>query len=82
VQNLAGALTIEWVFLPGCSPHLSRLERLWQLVKTSVLNSRASASFAVFRQTIDLCLDELTTRRQASTQTLMARHFQTFKDVA
>jgi len=81
VQNLAGALGLELLFLPSYSPNLNLIERLWKFVKKAVLNSRHQASFAAFRQTIDQCLNELPSTHRSSIQTLMTLNFQTFKDV-
>jgi transposase len=37
--TLAASLQIEWCFLPPSSPHLPRIERLWQFVKKQGLYS-------------------------------------------
>lgn len=82
VQELAGILNIELLFLPSYSPNLNLIERLWKFVKKAALNSRYHASFTEFQEVIDQCLDELSTTHRAQIRTLMTMTFQTFGNVA
>src|SRR5450756_2326480 len=59
VQDLAGVLNIELLFLPSYSPNLNLIERLWKFVKKAALNSRSYDTFAEFQAAINQCLDEL-----------------------
>lgn len=81
VQDLAGVLNIELLFLPSYSPNLNLIERLWKFVKKAALNSREHGSFAEFQGVIDQCLDELPTTHQPQIRSLMTTTFQTFEDV-
>lgn len=40
VQDLASSLKIELLFLPGYSPNLNLIERLWKFVKKECLAAR------------------------------------------
>lgn len=82
VQELAGTLNIELLFLPSYSPNLNLIERLWKFTKRAVLNSRHQASFADFRSSIDKCLDELSSTHRSKLATLMTLRFQSFEDVS
>jgi transposase len=42
VQGLATSLGIELLYLPGYSPHLNRIERLWRFVRKQSLDSMIS----------------------------------------
>ena len=79
VQEQAGTLNIELLFLPSYSPNLNLSERLWKYVKKATLYSRHHASFAEFRSRIDQCLYELPTTYKSQMATLMTLAFQTFK---
>jgi len=82
VQDLAGALNIELLFLPSYSPNLNLIERLWKFVKKAALNSRYHGSFAEFQGVIDQCLNELPTTHRPQISTLMTTAFQTFGNVS
>lgn len=82
VQDFAGILKIELLFLPSYSPNLNLIERLWKFVKKAALNSRRHGSFAEFRGTIDECLDRLPTTHRSCMATLMTPAFQTFENVS
>jgi hypothetical protein len=80
VMELAQSLRIELLFLPGYSPNLNLIERVWKFVKKECLASRYLPSFADFTSTIDTCLDQLPTTHKAKMQTLLTPKFQTFLD--
>jgi len=82
VQDLAGALNIELLFLPSYSPNLNLIERLWKFVKKAALNSRYHGSFAEFQGVIDQCLNELPTTHRPQISTLRSTAFQTFGNVS
>jgi transposase len=78
VKALAKQLRIELLYLPGYSPNLNLIERLWKFVKTEALASRYRPTFAEFTAAIDDCLDHLDTRYRDQMETLLSLHFQTF----
>ena len=82
VQDLAGVLNIELLFLPSYSPNLNLIERLWKFVKKAALNSRYHGSFVEFQGVINRCLDELPTTHRPQIRTLMTTTFQTFRNVS
>jgi transposase len=81
VQALAQSLGIELLYLPGYSPNLNLIERLWRFVRKQSLDSTYYEDFARFTAAIDQCLDELPTVHKGEMATLMTPRFQTFGDV-
>jgi transposase len=81
VQGLAASLGIELLYLPGYSPNLNLIERLWRFVRKQALDSVYYEDFARFTAAIDRCLDELPTVHKGEMETLMTHKFQTFGDV-
>jgi transposase len=82
VQDLAGQLGIQLLFLPSYSPNLNLIERLWKFVRKEALNGRYHADFTRFRAAIDHCLAEIDTTHREQLRTLMTHDFQTFEDVS
>ncbi len=80
VMELAKQLSIELLFLPGYSPNLNLIERVWKFVKKECLASRYLPSFTDFTSAIDTCLDQLPTEHNAKMQTLLTLNFQMFAD--
>jgi len=80
VQALARSLQIELLFLPGYSPNLNLIERLWKFVKKECLASRPMPDYASFTQAIDSCLNSLSTKHKEQVETLLTLNFQTFED--
>jgi hypothetical protein len=80
VMDLAKSLKIELLFLPGYSPNLNLIERVWKFVKKECLASRYLPTFADFTSAIDTCLDQLATEHKAKMRTLLTLNFQTFAD--
>jgi transposase len=78
VIDLAKRLNIHLEFLPGYSPNLNLIERLWKFVKKQVLYGRHYATFAAFRAAIDSCLEKIPTEHRAQLTSLMTQKFQTF----
>jgi len=81
VQECAQLLGIELLFLPPYSPNLNLIERLWGFVKDTCLYSKYYTSFADFKQSITLCLDETNGKHAQQLKTLLTLKFQTFKNV-
>ena len=74
----AEELGIELLYLPAYSPNLNLIERLWRFVKKEVLYSRYYQTFISFKESIDTCLNELTTRFKDDMISLMTLKFQLF----
>jgi transposase len=81
VQSLAASLGIELLYLPGYSPNLNLIERLWRFVRKQSLDSTYYADFERFRSAIDGCLDNLPTAHKGEMETLLTHEFQTFENV-
>src|SRR5918993_332240 len=81
VQGLAASLGIELLYLPGYSPNLNLIERLWRSGRKQSLDSTYYEKFERFRSAIDQCLDNLTTVHKGEMETLLTHKFQTFGDV-
>jgi transposase len=81
VQGLAASLGIELLYLPGSSPNLNLIERLWRSVRKQSLDSTYHEDFAQFQAAIDGCLNNLTTVHKAEMDTLLTHKFQMFEDV-
>ena len=81
VKQEAQRLGIELLFLPGYSPNLNLIERLWKFVKKEVLGARSLTTYEAFTQAIDGCLDQLPTKHKSKMDTLLTLNFQLFDDV-
>jgi transposase len=81
VRGLAESLGIELLYLPGYSPNLNLIERLWRFVRKQTLDSTYYEDFARFRSAIDGCLDNLSTVHKGAMETLLTHKFQMFEDV-
>jgi transposase len=81
VQALASSLGIELLYLPGYSPNLNLIERLWRFVRQESLDSTYSEDFEHFTTAIDRCLDGLPTVHKGEMETLPTHKFQMFEDV-
>jgi transposase len=80
VQDLARTLGIEFLFLPGYSPNLNLIERLWKFVKKRCLDCRPQPTYEAFTNAIDACLSGLTTTHKQRMKTLLTLQSQTFED--
>ena len=80
VQALASSLGIELLYLPGYSPNLNLIERLWRFVRKQSLDS-IYYEILRFTAAIDQCLGDLPTVHKGEMATLMTPKFQTFEDV-
>jgi transposase len=81
VQGLADSLGIELLYLPGYSPNLNLIERLWRFVRKQSLDSTYYEDFAQFTAAIDQCLDDLPTVHRGEMEALLTHKFQMFGDV-
>ena len=80
VQGLARALRVELLYLPGYSPNLNLIERLWKFVKKETLASRNLPSYDAFTRAIDECLNHLPTRYKAQMDTLLTLNVHLFEE--
>jgi transposase len=80
VQDLARGLGIELLYLPGYSPNLNLIERLWRFVKKETLASRSLPTYEAFTEAIDECLGHLATRHKAQMDTLLTLNFHLFEE--
>jgi transposase len=81
VQGLAASLGIELLYLPGYSPNLNLIERLWRFVRKQSLDSTYYEVFEQFTTAIDQCLDGLPTVHKDEMETLLTHKFQMFGEV-
>lgn len=82
VQQLAAELGIELLYLPGYSPNLNLIERVWKFVKKECLRSVYHDSYEAFTAAIERCLAELPTKHKAAMDSLLTHNFQTFENVS
>ena len=78
VTALAASLRIELLYLPGYSPNLNLIERVWKFVKKGCLGARVLPTYEAFTQAIDDCLANLSTRHKHQMDTLLNLEFQLF----
>lgn len=81
VVDCARLLGIELLFLPGYSPNLNLIERLWKFIKRKCLYSEYYNSFASFKTAIVGCIAELPTKYSEDMASLLTLNFQTFSNV-
>ncbi len=82
VQALAEALGIELLFLPGYSPNLNLIERLWRFIKREALYGRYHPTFAEFRAAIEETISELGGKHKDKVASLLTLNFQVFDNVS
>ena len=82
VRARAADLGIELLFLPGYSPNLNLIERLWGFVKKRALRGRYHADFTTFKTAINHCLAQIPTTHRGALQTLMTHQFQSFANIS
>jgi len=80
VTALAASLRIELLYLPGYSPNLNLIERVWKFVKKGCLGARVLPTYEAFTQAIDDCLANLSTRHKHQMDTLLNLEFQLFDE--
>ncbi len=81
VIDYAKQLGIELLFLPGYSPNLNLIERLWKFIKKKCLYSVYYADFKTFKTAIIECSEHLSTKYKEELQGLLTLNFQTFKSL-
>jgi transposase len=81
VQAPAKSLKVELLYLPGYSPNLNLIERLWRFLRKESLDSTYYEDFSQFTAAIDQCLEDLPTVHKSEMETLLTHKFQTFEDV-
>jgi transposase len=81
VQELAKSLRIDLLYLPGYSPNLNLIERVWKFVKKQCLRAVYHPTYEDFTGAIDRCLATLGTIHKAEMDSLLTHNFQTFDDV-
>jgi transposase len=82
VHDLAGQLGIELLYLPGYSPNLNLIERVWKFVKAECLRSTYYCRYEEFNAAIQRCLDDLPGKHKAAMDSLLTHNFQTFEKVS
>jgi transposase len=79
VKQWAEGLDITLEFLPGYSPHLNLIERVWKFIRKTTLNNRYFADFELWGNAIDGCVDDINSgKHTAALNSLLAWNFQTF----
>ena len=81
VNDVAGFLGIELLYLPSYSPHLNLIERLWRFVRNECLYSKYYEDFADFQAAIANCLETTNTEHKDKLESLLSWNFQSFKKV-
>ena len=82
VKALAKALSIELLFLPGYSPNLNLIERLWRFIKREALYGRYHANFADFKAAIEEVIVQMPTKHKGRLASLLTLNFQVFDNVS
>lgn len=77
VQELAGTLRINLVYLPSYSPNLNLIERLWRFVKTELRRS-AWDDFKAFSSKIDTIIDSTTKENAHKISSLIGQRVQLY----
>src|SRR5215470_3254812 len=81
VQGLAKSLGITLLYLPGYSPNLNLIERVWKFVKKECLRAVYHATYEGFTGALDQCLAELDTKHRRAMASLLTHNFQIFDAV-
>jgi transposase len=81
VQDIAGFLGIELLYLPSYSPHLNLIERLWRFIRNECLYSRYYEDFPSFKNAISECIEKANTEHKQKLESLLSWNFQSFKKV-
>lgn len=82
VKALALSLGIELLFLPGYSPNLNLIERLWRFIKREALYGRYHANFADFKAAIEQVFVQMPTKHKDRLASLLTLNFQVFDNVS
>jgi transposase len=82
VKGLAASLGIDLWFLPGSSPNLNLIERLWRFIKREALYGRYHANFADFKAAIEEVIVQMPTKHKDRLASLLSLKFQVFGNVS
>lgn len=82
VKAMALSLGIELLFLPGYSPNLNLIERLWRFIKKEALYGRYHPTFADFRAAIEEVIVQMPTKHKDRLASLLTLKFQVFDNVS
>ena len=82
VREAADRLGIALLYLPGYSPNLNLIERLWRFIKRDALYGRYHATFADFKAAIEQTIADLPGKHKEALASLLTLNFQTFEDVS
>jgi transposase len=82
VKALALSLGIELLYLPGYSPNLNLIERLWRFIKREALYGRYHANFADFKAAIEEVVARLPSKHKDKLASLLTLNFQVFDSVS
>jgi transposase len=72
---------IDLLFLPGYSPNLNLIERLWKFIKKNCLNGKYYSTSQQFMAAIESSLEGVNNRHQQALKSLLTLKFQTFNNV-
>src|SRR5262249_10585985 len=81
VPGLGSALGITLLYLPGYSPNLNLIERIWKFVKKACLRAVYHATYDDSTGAIDQGLATLGTTHKAKMDSLLTHNSQTFDAV-
>ena len=82
VKALAASLKIELLYLPGYSPNLNLIERLWRFIKREALYGRYHANFADFKGAVEEVISQMPTKHKGRLASLLTLNFQVFDNVS
>ena len=78
VFYVAWQFNIHMVYLPGYSPNLNIIERLWKWVKKNALYATYYSDFEQFKDAIDKTIKKANQEAKAEIKTLLSLKFQMF----
>jgi transposase len=82
VKALALSLGMELLYLPGYSPNLNLIERLWRFIKREALYGRYHANFADFKGAVEEVIGQLPSKHKDKLASLLTLNFQVFDSVS
>jgi hypothetical protein len=74
-MEMADALDMELLYLPGYSPNLNLIKRVWRLVKARCLRNKYFPNFTLFTGALDEFLDSPTRKKPGTSQNTGDREF-------
>jgi transposase len=82
VKEVAASLNIELLFLPGYSPNLNLIERLWRFIKREALYGRYHPTFADFKAAVEEVIAQMPCKHKDRLASLLTLNFQVFDNVS